>query len=169
LEPENPGTSEPRNPGTSKRQIVILLESVRDPDNVGSIFRSALGFGARAVLLTPGCADPLYRKTVRTSMAAVLSLPFAEAMPWPATLRELRTAGYTIVALTPDLSAEPLPRVARSLGDAPIVLLLGSEGDGLSPAALAETDRRVRIPIEPALDSLNVATAAAVALYALAV
>ena len=119
------------------------------------------------MLLGPACADPLYRKTVRTSMAAVLALPFAEASPWPDMLWELRAAGYTLVALTPEASAEPLPAVAASLGHARVALLLGSEGEGLSPAALAAVDRRVRIPMAPALDSLNVATAAAVALYAL--
>ena len=80
---------------------------------------------------------------------------------------ELRAAGYTLVALTPEASAEPLPAVAASLGHARVALLLGSEGEGLSPAALAAVDRRVRIPMAPGLDSLNVATAAAVALYAL--
>jgi tRNA G18 (ribose-2'-O)-methylase SpoU len=151
---------EPRNP-------IIVLESVRDPDNVGSIFRSALGFGARAVLLSPGCADPLYRKTVRTSMAAVLALPFAEATPWPAMLGELRAAGLTIVALTPETSAEPLPEAAATLRTSALVLIAGTEGDGLSPAALAAADRRVRIPMQPALDSFNVATAVSIALYAL--
>ena len=146
---------------------IVVLEAVRDPDNLGSIFRSALGFGARAVLIGPSCADPLYRKTVRTSMAAVLALPFAEASPWPEMLHDLRAAGYTLVALTPDADAEALPDAAASLGRSRVALLLGSEGEGLSPAALAAVDRRVRIPMAPSLDSLNVATAAAVALYAL--
>jgi len=159
-EPRNRGTSEPRNP-------LIVLESVRDPDNVGSIFRSALGFGARAVLLSPGCADPLYRKTVRTSMAAVLALPFAEATPWPGMLDQLRAAGFTIVALTPEASAEPLPSAAVSLSSERLALVAGTEGDGLSPAALAAADRRVRIPMQLALDSFNVATAVSIALYAL--
>jgi tRNA G18 (ribose-2'-O)-methylase SpoU len=152
--------AEPRNP-------LIVLESIRDPDNVGSIFRSALGFGARAVLLSPGCADPLYRKTVRTSMAAVLALPFAEATPWPGMLDELRAAGFTIVALTPQASAEPLRSAAVSLSSERLALVAGTEGDGLSPAALSAADRRVRIPMQLALDSLNVATAVSIALYAL--
>ena len=146
---------------------LVVVEAVRDPDNLGSIFRSALGFGARGVLIGPACADPLYRKTVRTSMAAVLALPFADASPWPGMLGELREAGYTLVALTPDEHAEPLPDAAASLGRSRVALLLGSEGEGLSHDALAAVDRRVRIPMAPALDSLNVATAAAVALYAL--
>ena len=164
--PETPHWRALNLPDESPAPIVVV-ESVRDPDNLGSIFRSALGFGARAMLIGPACADPLYRKTVRTSMAAVLALPFAEASPWPDMLSELRAAGYTLVALTPEASAEPLPAVAASLGHARVALLLGSEGEGLSPAALAAVDRRVRIPMAPALDSLNVATAAAVALYAL--
>ncbi len=82
-------------------------------------------------------------------MAAVLALPFAEASPWPDMLWELRAAGYTLVALTPEASAEPLPAVAASLGRARVALLLGSEGEGLSPAALAAVDRRVRIPMAP--------------------
>ena len=137
------------------------------PTTSAAFFDRRSAFGARAMLLGPACADPLYRKTVRTSMAAVLALPFAEASPWPDMLVELRATGYTLVALTPEASAEPLPVVAASLGRTRVALLLGSEGEGLSPAALAAVDRRVRIPMAPALDSLNVATAAAVALYAL--
>ena len=100
-------------------------------------------------------------------MAAVLTLPFADATPWPSMLGELRAAGYTLVALTPDGSAEPLSTAARSLRSARVALVVGSEGDGLSSAALAEAERRVRIPMSPELDSLNVGTATAVALYAL--
>jgi len=147
--------------------LIVVLEDVRDPDNVGSIFRSALAFGARAVVLGPGCADPLYRKAIRTSMAAVLALPFATASPWPDVLADLRAAGVTIVATTPDERAEPIARVAESLRDRPAALVVGSEGHGLSAASRAVADRLARIPTA-GVDSLNVATATAIALYALA-
>lgn len=152
------------------RGVVVVLDDVRDPDNVGSIFRSALAFGVRAILLGPGCADPLYRKAIRTSMAATLSLPFAAAEPWPDLLDELRVQGFALVATTPDAQAEPIAEVAASLPRTrPIALLVGSEFAGVSAQALALADRRVRIPIAPGTDSLNVAAATAIALYALAV
>ncbi len=150
-------------PGT----VIVVLDDVRDPDNVGSAFRSALAFGARGVLLGPGCADPLYRKAIRTSMAATLALPFADAMPWPALLDELHARGVSIVATTPDPEAEAIARVANRLRDTPIALLVGSEGHGLSAGALARADVRARIQIAAGVDSLNAATAAAIALYEL--
>jgi tRNA G18 (ribose-2'-O)-methylase SpoU len=154
------------------RTVVVVLDDVRDPDNVGSIFRTALAFGVTAVLLAPGCADPLYRKTIRTSMAAVMALPFAAAEPWPGVLDALRARGFLLVATTPDAGADDLGQAVATMTDSqdvsqPVALLVGSEGAGLSPAALARADRRVRIPVTSAVDSLNVAAATAIVLYAL--
>jgi len=153
---------------TAHRRTVIVLDDVRDPDNVGSIFRSALAFGVRAVLLGPGCADPLYRKAIRTSMAATLSLPFAKLEPWPDALDDLRARGFTLVAATPDAGTRELDAASERIRQsAAIALLVGSEGAGLSAAALARADERVRIPVGSAVDSLNVAVATAILLYEL--
>ncbi len=144
-------------------RLVVVLEGVTDPDNVGAIFRSALAFGATCVLLAPGCAHPLYRKALRTSLGTALRLPYADAVPWPDALDRLRDAGYDVVALTPAPDARPIADVQAGLG-ARRALLLGSEGLGLSREALARAPRCARIPIDPSVDSLNVAAAAAIAL-----
>lgn len=148
---------------------VVILESVRDPDNIGAIFRSALGLGAAGVVLGPGCADPYYRKTIRTSMAAVLSLPFMvdSDTSWPRSLTSLRDHGFELVALTPEADAEPLPFAARRTGRR-LAIVAGSEDRGLSRPVLDAADRRVRVPMSAGVDSLNVATAIAVSLYAFA-
>jgi len=159
---------------------LLVLEQIGNADNVGSIFRSAAAFGASAVLLGPGCADPLYRKAIRTSMAAALSLPFAEAAPWPDCLDRLGELGIATIGLTPAASALPLADVVTTLAAQPVgrvqgagpalrvALLLGHEGDGLSAGALARCAHKARIPITGAVDSLNVAVAAAIALSAFA-
>lgn len=152
-------------PGTPPT-LLVVLERIGNADNVGSIFRSAAALGARAVLLGPDCADPLYRKAVRTSMGAALSLPFAAATPWPDWLDRLRELGIATVALTPAASAPPLADVAAALTGHPVAILLGHEGDGLSADALSRSAHRARIPITPEVDSLNVAVAAAIALSA---
>jgi len=141
---------------------VAVLEGINDHENLGVIFRNAAGLGIDAVFLCPRCCDPLYRRSVRVSMGHVLSVPWARLEPWPGGLERLRAAGFTVVALTPGPGAEPLE------GPAPgerVALLLGAEGSGLSPAALAGADQRRRIPMAPGIDSLNVASAAAVAFY----
>lgn len=145
---------------------LVVLEQVGNADNVGSIFRSAAALGAEAVLLGPRCADPLYRKAIRTSMGAALSLPYADAAPWPGVLDDLAARGITVVGLTPDPGARPVQEVAAEIGRVPVALLLGHEGDGLTPAALAHCRYRARIPITADVDSLNVAVAAAIALAA---
>src|SRR5262249_10764203 len=137
-------------------------------DNVGSIFRNAAAFGADAVLLGPSCTDPLYRKAIRTSMGAALRVPFAAMDDWPADLIRLRAGGFSVVVLTPDASAVALCANAPALREERLALLLGHEGGGLSAAALQTATIRVRIPTSDAVDSLNVATAAAIALYELA-
>lgn len=143
---------------------LLVLERVGNPDNVGGIFRNAAALGAAAVVLSPGCADPLYRKSVRTSTGAVLRVPYAVADEWPVALEALKRQGCAVVALTPDVSAVPLGRYEPPPGER-IALLLGNEGDGLSREALAGADAHVRIPVEPLVDSLNVATAAAITLH----
>jgi tRNA G18 (ribose-2'-O)-methylase SpoU len=143
---------------------LLVLENVADPDNVGSLFRNAAAFGAGGVLLSPGGGDPLYRKALRASMGATLEVPFARAGAWPGVLRDVSSAGFRLVALAPGARLAIDALAAGPLS----ALLVGSEGDGLSAAALAAADLAVRIPIEPRVDSLNVATAAAIALHRLA-
>jgi tRNA G18 (ribose-2'-O)-methylase SpoU len=140
---------------------VLVLEGVNDHENLGALFRNAAGLGVDAVLLGPRCADPLYRRSVRVSMGHVLRVPFVRLESW-ARLRAA-LAGFTVLALAPHPPSVPLSTVDPS---APrVALLLGAEGPGLSAEALAAADRRVRIPMAAGVDSLNVATAAAIALY----
>jgi tRNA G18 (ribose-2'-O)-methylase SpoU len=164
---ERPPVGDWRALARGARQLLVI-ERVGDADNVGSIFRNAAAFGADAVLLGPGCADPLYRKAIRTSMGAALSLPFAPIAPWPAALSDLTAMGHVTLALTPAADTPALRAVVNRLGDRPVALLLGHEGSGLTPEALGACHRHARIPMSPGTDSLNVATAAAVALYELA-
>lgn len=142
---------------------VVVLEGVKDHENLGSIFRSAAAFGAGAVLLDATCADPLYRRSVRVSMGHILHVPFAKLT----SLDEVRAAGYEVVALTPSPDAEPIDELATA-PPSRAALLFGAEGPGLSDDWLSAADRRVRIPIAAGVDSLNVAVAAAVALHRLA-
>ena len=154
--------------GLTANALVIALEEITNADNVGGVFRNAQAFGAGAVLLSPGCCDPLYRKAIRTSMAAALRVPFARLAPWPDALAELWAEGFAIVALTPAAGAPDLAAFARDPGRARrLALLVGTEGAGLSPAAEAMADARVRIPMAPGVDSLNLATATGIALYEL--
>jgi len=144
---------------------IVALERVRDPDNVGSIIRTTAGLGGAGLLLGPECADPFYRKAVRTSMGSVFTLPLATALEWPDALRRLKAQGRVVVALTPD-GRGVLSEARAAMGDRPVVLLLGSEGQGLTPDARAHADIEAGIPMASTADSLNVAVAAAVALYA---
>jgi tRNA G18 (ribose-2'-O)-methylase SpoU len=138
---------------------VAVLEGLNDFENLGALFRNAAAFGVDAVLLDARCADPLYRRSVRVSMGHVLRVPFAVVPdPWPAGLDVLRD--FSLLALTPAPTATPLRELAVPDRWA---VLLGAEGPGLSPAAFAAADRTVRIPMADGVDSLNVATAAAVA------
>jgi tRNA G18 (ribose-2'-O)-methylase SpoU len=142
---------------------LIVLERVSNPDNVGGIFRTAAALGVDAAVLGPACGDPLYRKSVRTSMGATLTLPFAEAGAWPDAIGVLRAHGLRVLALTPDPQARPLNAIARTMPR--VALLVGAEGEGLSAEALAASDERVRIPMEGHADSLNVTVAASIAMY----
>lgn len=145
--------------------VLAVAEGVGDHENLGALFRNAAAFGVDGVLLGPGCADPLYRRSVRVSMGNVLRVPFAGVDSWPQALHDLRDRGFLVAALTPREDAVDL----RALRGGRVALLLGSEGHGLSEQALAAADVAVRIPMAPGVDSLNVATAAAVAFYELTV
>jgi tRNA G18 (ribose-2'-O)-methylase SpoU len=146
---------------------VAVLEGLNDFENLGALFRNAAAFGVDAVLLDRRCADPLYRRSVRVSMGHVLRVPFATLDdPWQTAVDELHEHGLTVLAMTPDPSATPLRDVPRL---AKWAVLLGAEGPGLTLAALQSADVRVRIPMAGGVDSLNVATAAAVAFAQLAV
>ena len=150
--------------GAARR--VVVCEGINDHENLGALFRNAAALSADAILFGPRCADPLYRRSVRVSMGHVLRVPFADlpAYGWPAGLDVLRRNGFRTLALTPRIPYAELSTVDRS---AKLALLLGAEGPGLSDAALAAADARVAIPMAPGVDSLNVATAAAIALYVL--
>ena len=163
---ERPPRADWRKCAARARRLVVL-ERVGDADNVGAILRSAAAFGGDAVLLGPACADPLYRKAIRTSMGAALTFPFAGADPWPSMLTDLTADGWAVAALTPATDAMPLRDFSSATRPQRVAFVLGHEGDGLTEAALAACEYRIRIPIHASVDSLNVATAAAIALYEL--
>jgi tRNA G18 (ribose-2'-O)-methylase SpoU len=148
-------------------RTLVVLEGVTNADNVGGVFRNAAAFGAGGVLLSPTCCDPLYRKSIRTSMGAVLQVPFARAEQWPAALGQIRAAGFTIVALTPRAPSIALDAFAAGPVSEKIALVAGTEGAGLTRAVEEMADHRVRIPISAAVDSLNLAVAVGIALHAL--
>jgi tRNA G18 (ribose-2'-O)-methylase SpoU len=145
---------------------VVVLEDLVDVDNLGAIARNAAAFGADALVLSPRCADPFYRKAIRVSLGAVFDLPVVRLARWPEDLELLREAGLSLVAAVLSPTATPLPRFAPP---ARWALLLGAEGPGLSPEAVRRCHESVTIPMSASTgaDSLNVATAAAVLLYAL--
>jgi len=147
-------------------RTVVVLEGVNDHENIGAIFRNAAAFGVDAVILDPTTADPLYRRATRVSLGHVLRVPFARVERWPDALGELRELGFTTLALTPSRDADPLGAVVAG-PPARLALVLGAEGPGLTTSALASVDRRVRIPMAEGVDSVNVATAAAIALSAI--
>jgi len=149
---------------------LVVLEAVGNADNVGSVFRNALAFGVGAVVLSHGCVDPLYRKAIRTSMAATLRVPFTTVpFPdlWAPALTRIRAAGFQLVALTLKPGAMDIADWAKQPRTGRLALLLGAEGSGLSEEAEALADARVIIPIRPEVDSLNVSVASGIALYGL--
>lgn len=148
-------------------RTVAVLEGLNDHENLGALFRNAAAFGVGAVLLDPTTADPLYRRSVRVSAGHVLRVPWTRLASWPQGLDVLRDHGFHVVALTPAPDADPLDALARGRPHR-VALLLGAEGPGLTAEAVAAADQRVRIPIAAGVDSLNVATAAAVAFHAVA-
>lgn len=145
-------------------RTLVVLEGATNADNVGGIFRNAAAFGVDGVLLSPTCCDPLYRKAIRTSMGATMRVPFARLTDWPTGLADVRATGFTLVALSPRRSSMTLDEFAESERPERIALLLGTEGDGLSDAALSAADVSIRIPMSGLVDSLNLAVACGVAL-----
>ncbi|HEX2657707.1 MAG TPA: RNA methyltransferase [Polyangia bacterium] len=143
-------------------RTVLVLEDLVSADNLGASARNAAAFGVDALVLSPRCADPFYRKAVRVSIGAVCDLPVVTCARWPEDLLALKAAGFRLYGAVLDERAIPLPAVRRSEKAA---LLLGTEGPGLSAAARAACDQLITIPMAPGADSLNVATAGAVALY----
>ena len=148
---------------TRPERRVLILEGVSNPDNLGGLFRSAEAFGVDLVVLGPACADPLYRKAIRTSMGSTLGVPFVRAGDWPAAIGVLRASRFQVVALTPAASAIPITSITNA--GPRVAILVGAEGTGLTGPALAAADLRARIPMSGAIDSLNVTTAASIALY----
>ncbi len=159
-------------------RLVAVLEGLNDHENIGALFRNAAAFGVSGILLDPTCADPLYRRSIRVSVGHVLHMPFARLVPWPAGLQQVRAAGFVVAALAPRPAidralpvvslAELKARTSRSDHPVGVALLLGAEGPGLSSAAQAASDVVVTIPMADRVDSLNVATAGAIAFHALA-
>lgn len=157
---ERPAPADPRTL-LARAWLVVVLVDLVDHTNVGAIFRNAAALGADAVLVTPACADPLYRRSVKVSMGAVLT------MPWARTGADLLAdlAGFTTIALTPAPGACDISRTDP--GPGPRALLLGTEGEGLPEDLIGRCDLQVRIPMAGGIDSLNVAAASAIALHAL--
>ena len=151
-------------------KLVVAMEQVSNPDNVGGIFRSIAGLVGpteAAVVIGPGCCDPLYRKAIRVSMGHVFSVPFVRDEEWPGSLTKLDKAGFRVLglALSPDAVSI---REIRPGPSERLAIVVGSEGFGLSAVALAATSARVVIPMAPGVDSLNVSVATAIAIYSLA-
>ncbi|GAA1637122.1 TrmH family RNA methyltransferase [Georgenia ruanii] len=155
--------------GAGARRVAIL-EDIVDHTNVGAMFRSAAGLGVDAVLVTPRCADPLYRRSVRVSMGTVFQVPWTRLTTWPGAIDRLHDAGFTVAALALSDDAVSLDDFAASpaVADAgaKVALVLGTEGDGLARATVEAADVVVRIPMAGGVDSLNVAAASAVAFWA---
>lgn len=156
----------PWHEAVSGTSPLLVLERVGNADNVGALFRAAAAFGAGGVLLDPHCADPLYRKAIRTSMGAALQVPFAAEVPWPATLLGLRDQGWTVIGLSLAAS-EPLHAVLAAARGTRVALVVGHEGEGLTTDGAGACSRLAHIPMTGAVDSLNVAMAAGIALYEL--
>lgn len=161
-----------RGPGRGAAEVlaasraVVILEDLANHDNVGGVFRDVgalVGAGA-GVLLSPRCCDPLYRKSLRVSIGQALRVPYARLEAWPQGLEAIKAAGFEVFALTPDSAAEDIIHVKTGKK---VAILMGAEGPGLSAGAFGYADRRVRIAINPAADSLNVSVATAVALHRL--
>lgn len=147
-------------------QLVLVLEDIGDPTNIGAAFRAAAGLGADAVLITPRCGDPLYRRSVRVSMGTVFQVPWTRIGEWSDAAEQLHQRGFAIAALALDDDAVALDAYAASRPER-VALVMGAEGEGLSSAALNTADAVVTIPMTGGVDSLNVASAAAVALWAM--
>ncbi|ACU85410.1 rRNA methylase [Brachybacterium faecium DSM 4810] len=150
---------------TGGRSRIAVLENLVDHTNVGACFRSAAAMGVDAVLVTPQCADPLYRRSIRVSMGTVFQVPWTRIENWPASVHDLQEAGYVVAGLTLGEGAITLDDLAAEDHEN-LALVLGSEGHGLMGSTDRALDRRVTIPMQHGVDSLNVAAASAVAFYA---
>lgn len=149
----------------AQTQRVAILEDLVDHTNVGAVFRSAAALGVDAVLITPKCADPLYRRSVRVSMGTVFQVPWTRLASWPSGIAELQAAGFLVAALTLADDAVDLAELTRQAPER-LAMILGTEGDGVRPATTRLADLAVKIPMAGGVDSLNVAAASAVAFYA---
>ena len=145
---------------------VVVLEDIVDHSNVGAVFRSAAALGVDAVLITPRCADPLYRRAVRVSMGTVFQVPWTRIDTWPGGLRVLQDNGFTVAAFALGDGAISLDDLVADQPDR-LAMIFGTEGDGLSRRAIRGADLVVRIPMAGGVDSLNMAAASAVAIWAL--
>lgn len=146
-------------------RTIAVLEGVNDHENLGSVFRNAAGLGVDAIVFGRGCADPLYRRAVRVSMGHALLVPYAWSAEWPAELEVLRDNGFRVLAMTPNPAAQTLAAAMGTLDGEKVAILVGAEGPGLNERTMRASDVRVRIPMARGTDSLNVATAAAMAFY----
>lgn len=146
-------------------RTVAVLEGVNDHENLGSIFRNAAGLDVDAVVFGAGCADPLYRRAVRVSMGHALLVPYARAESWPGDLKLMQDNGFHLVAMTPGEGSVPLAEALAPLADQKVGVLVGAEGPGLTEHTMRACEVRARIPMSRGTDSLNVATAAALAFY----
>lgn len=161
-----------RKPLPSAEQVlrearrIVVLEDINNHTNIGAIFRGVAALGMDAVLLSPTCADPLYRRSVRVSMGEVFAVPYAFLDAWPEGLEQVREAGFAVLAMTPGEDAVPINRITQAQRLRP-ALLMGAEGPGLTKDAMAASDARVVIPMRHGVDSLNVAAATAVACWEL--
>lgn len=149
---------------TDARRIVVL-EDIVDHTNVGAIFRSVAALGVDAALVTPSCADPLYRRSIKVSMGAVFRIPWTRIEQWPRDVRILQDQGFTVAAFALTELAITLDELVAQRRSK-LALIFGTEGHGLNPATIAAADLAVRIPMAGGVDSLNVGSAAAVAFYA---
>ena len=151
----------------AKASRVVILENVQNPTNVGAIFRSAAALGMDAVLLTPGCSNPLYRRSARVSMGTVFQIPWTFTGSWPEEgMAQLKNLGFKTAAMA--LSDKSVSiEDPRLMAESKLAILMGSEGDGLTDATIADCDYTVKIPMYHGVDSLNVAAASAVAFWQL--
>jgi tRNA G18 (ribose-2'-O)-methylase SpoU len=151
--------------GLPAEGVVLVAQGVNDHENLGALYRNAVAFGAAAVVLDERCADPFYRRAVRVSLGHVLAVATLRCAADAAGVRELQGAGASVLALSPsgEIALREVVPAGRDAG--PTALVVGAEGPGLTPEALAAADRRVRIEMADGVDSLNVSVAAAVALH----
>lgn len=151
--------------GDTGARRLLVLEGINDHENLGAIFRNAAAFGVDAVLLDPTCADPLYRRAVRVSMGHALLVPYARAESWPGDLKLMQDNGFHLIAMTPGQGSVPLADALAPLAEQKVGVLVGAEGPGLTEHTMRACEVRARIPMSRGTDSLNVATAAAMAFY----